>query len=93
MTTWDETKRRTNLAKHGMDLADAARFDFDSAVIDEDRDARGEQRFRGIGWIDDRLCCLVYTLRGQGTHVISLRPAEPKDRRYYEKELQRGLYR
>jgi len=92
MVTWDETKRRQNLAKHGLDLADAERFDFETAVIDEDRDVRYEQRFRAIGWVQDRLCYLIYAVRGDDIRAISLRPAERKDRRYYAEELQRRLH-
>ena len=79
-------KRKSDLAKHGVDLALAGRFDFESALVEEDRDARGEQRFRAIGWIDNRLCYLVYTERGDEMHAISLRPVTPQERRHYEKE-------
>lgn len=65
MVTWDEAKRRSNLAKHGMDLADAKHFDFEHAIIEEDRDTKGEQRFRATGWMGDRLVYLVYTDRGE----------------------------
>ena len=92
MVTWDDAKRRQNLAKHGIDLADAARFDFETAVIGDDRDARHEQRFRAIGWIDDRLCLLVYALRGDDIRAISLRPAERKEKRFYVEELQRRFH-
>lgn len=87
MVTWDEAKRRSNLAKHGVDLADADRFEFNFALVEEDRDVRGEQRFRAIGWIDDRLCYLIYTVRGDETHVISLREADKKERRRYFREV------
>ena len=88
MTTWDEAKRRENLAKHGMDLADAAEFDFETAVIEEDRDVRHETRFRAIGWIRKRLCFLVFVSREDGgTHAISLPAAARKERRRYGKEV------
>jgi uncharacterized DUF497 family protein len=83
MVTWDEAKRRRNIAKHGIDLADAEGFDFDHAIFEEDRDSRGEQRFRAIGPIGDRLFYLVYTYQGDEAHAISLREAEPKERRRY----------
>jgi uncharacterized DUF497 family protein len=45
VTTWDEAKRRRNLQKHGVDLAIAERFDFVTAVIQEDdSETYGEQR-------------------------------------------------
>ena len=89
MTTWDEGKRRSNLRKHGVDLAIAERFDFTFAVIeDDDSEAYGEQREIAIGRIDDKLYVYVYTLRGEEDHAISLREASPKERRIYAKKLQ-----
>jgi uncharacterized DUF497 family protein len=84
MPTWDEQKRRSNLVKHRVDLALVERFDFETAAIEEDRDIRHERRFRGIGFIDDRLYFLVFTYNRDGEpHAISLRPATPKERRRY----------
>lgn len=88
MTTWDEPKRRRNLAKHGVDLAIAERFDFETAVIREDDNERyGERREIAIGWIDDALYVYVYTLRGDEDHAISLRKAGRKDWNRYGKEV------
>jgi uncharacterized protein (DUF4415 family) len=68
VTTWDETKRRRNLAKHGVDLAIAERFDFHTAWIrEDDSEAYGEQREIAIGWIGDALYTYVYTLRRDET--------------------------
>jgi uncharacterized DUF497 family protein len=83
MITWAPEKRAENIRKHGIDLADAEHFDFVTAAIEEDRDAIGEQRFRAIGWIRDRLHFLAYTLRDEDTHVISLRLATKKEYRRY----------
>lgn len=30
---WDEPKRKTNLATHGLDLADAESFDWETALV------------------------------------------------------------
>jgi uncharacterized protein (DUF4415 family) len=56
MIRWTESKHNENFRKHGIDLADAERFDFVTALIEDDWESFGEQRFRAIGWIDDRLC-------------------------------------
>jgi uncharacterized DUF497 family protein len=87
MITWDEAKRRRNIAKHGLDLADAARFDWEHAVYEEDRDIRHEQRFRVMGWLDGRLCFLVCTIEGDEIHAISLREADKAEERRYFKEV------
>lgn len=88
MATWDEPKRRENLRKHGLDLAEAEHFELDTALVEEDRDMRREARFRAIGWLHGRLCFLVFTFQEDDeVHAISLRPATPKERRrYYEEE-------
>jgi len=87
MTTWDETKRRSNLAKHGVDLALADHFDFENARYEEDWEREGEHRFRAIGWIGRRLYFLVYTVRNDEAHAISLRLADKKEKRRYFKTL------
>lgn len=83
MITWDEAKRALNLSKHGVDLARALDFEFETALVDEDRDVTGEQRFRAIGFIGNGLFFLAYTERGGAIRVISLRPATSKERRRY----------
>ena len=84
MTTWDEAKRRRNFQKHGVDLAIAERFDFVTAIIQEDdSETYGEQRQIAIGRIEDALYVYVYTLRGEEDHAISLRKATPRERRRY----------
>lgn len=90
MTAWDEAKRAKNLAKHGVDLALARLFEHEAALVDEDRSqAYGEQRFRAIGPISDRLFVYVYTMSadGEGDHAISLRCAEPKEARFYARNI------
>ena len=53
---WDEAKRRANLAKHGVDFADAAEFDWNGAYfgIDDSVDYREERSF-ALGWFKNRL--------------------------------------
>lgn len=83
---WDEKKRAANLRKHRMDLADAALFEFDTALVEEDLDAIGEQRFRAIGWIADRLCFLAFAEAGDDTRLISLRATTTRERRRYHEQ-------
>ena len=65
--TWNDRKRAANLAKHGVDLAAAERFDFGSALLEDDFGSEpGERRFRAIGWLDGWLHLLVFTLDGAG---------------------------
>jgi uncharacterized DUF497 family protein len=84
MTTWDEKKRKSNLAKHGVDLALAVDFDWHEAVIEEDNsEAYGEQREIATGWIGTALYVYIYTIRDDDDHAISLRKATPKEHRGY----------
>ena len=86
MTTWDEQKRRSNLTKHGVDLALAVDFDWHAAVIEEDdSEAYGEQREKAIGRIGPILYVYIYTIRDDDDHAISLRKATPKEHRRYSR--------
>ena len=90
MTTWHPPKRRENARKHGVDLAIASGFEWDAALVEEDTtEIYGEQRFRAIGPIGDQLYVYVYTLDIDGVedHAISLRRAEPKERKHYVRNI------
>ncbi len=84
---WDEAKRATNLAKHGVDFADAVGVFYDEcALTREDADAEGEQRFvtLGMGFVG-RLLVVVYTERKSDTiRIISARKASRGEREAYE---------
>lgn len=84
---FDPGKRRENIAKHGIDLAIAVGFEFDTAIVDEDRDSTSEQRFRAIGWIGSGLFFFVYAMRGDDVRAISLRLVTKQERRRYEQDL------
>ena len=80
MWHWDEDKRQTNLAKHGVDFAVVDQFDWLSAVIRvDDRFDYGEIRLRAEGLIAGRLDALVYTERGLIKRIINLRKANKRE--------------
>ncbi|HYE48083.1 MAG TPA: BrnT family toxin [Azospirillaceae bacterium] len=82
---WDDGKRRANLAKHGIDFTAAEEFDWDAALVrPDDRLDYGEDRFIALGPIGTRLHVLVFTVRGRVVHVISLRKANARERRFYD---------
>jgi uncharacterized DUF497 family protein len=66
-------------------------FDWSSAFVDSDeRFEYGEERWFAIGMIGSRLHALTFAIRGDRIRVISLRTAEPKERRlYHEQSRQR----
>lgn len=87
---YDPAKDDANLAKHGVSLAAAAAFDWDTALErEDDRFDYGEDRFVAIGRIDGRLHVMVFT-QGAGDdaiRVISLRPAEKHEMRFYHGQV------
>ncbi|HTW71328.1 MAG TPA: BrnT family toxin [Acetobacteraceae bacterium] len=84
---WDETKRRSNLAKHGVDFAQVSDFNWPLAVIQEDRRRNyGERRWNAVGTIGERVHTLVYTERIGRVRVISLRKSKKQEVDFYENQ-------
>jgi uncharacterized DUF497 family protein len=84
---WDEPKRRSNIATHGLDLADADAFDWESALVVPGHPAKdGRPRFRAIGWLGRALVTIVFSpLGAEAVSVISLRRASRAERKLHEK--------
>jgi len=81
---FDPAKDAINIAKHGMSLADAARLEWDSAVISMDlREDYGEDRQIAWGFIDPNLCVMVFVETDEACRVISLRKATNQEKTKY----------
>ncbi len=81
---WDETKRQSNLRKHGVDFREVVHFQWDSAMVGEDRsEDYGEARYRALGFIHNHLMMMVFTTRDECVRVISLRKATSQEKRSY----------
>lgn len=77
MIVWDEPKRQTNLAKHGLDFADLDEEFFLSSVVIPAKDGR----HMAIGRLADGTIAVVFAALGtEGVSVISMRPASQKER-------------
>lgn len=78
--TFDPAKDATNRAKHGLSLADASRIEWDTVWVrlDGRRNYR-EPRMIGLGYIGARMHCVVFTDRGDGRRIISLRKANARE--------------
>ena len=75
--TWTETKRRINLAKHGLDFADAKKVFTGPMVLFEDqRTDYGEQRMIGIGLLGELVVLIAQVESDVTIHVISMRKAD-----------------
>jgi uncharacterized protein len=84
---FDPDKDRLNLAKHGLSLGEARRFDWDNALVVEDAGERyGEQRFRALGFIGGGLHMMAFTMRGEMVRVISLRKATRSEWKRWSQE-------
>ncbi len=82
MYEWDESKRQTNWAKHGVDFAAMDAFAWDTALIDLDEE-RGEPRWIAIGFIGPVLYFVAFTERGDNIRIISLHKATRREARNY----------
>ena len=86
MYEWDETKRQTNLKKHGYDFADADLVyeNPDKLTLSEVR--RGEPRLQDVAVVKvfGVILSLVYVVRGYNIRIISFRKASRKERHAYD---------
>jgi len=86
---WDERKSRSNLAKHHVSFAFAARVFDDPRVMSLPDDHASEERWLSIGLVNGVLILVVvHTLEEQGheeiIRIISARKATPRERKAYE---------
>jgi uncharacterized protein len=77
---WDELKRVTNLAKHGLDFADLDPDFFAAAMVSP---AKKMDRFVAVGEYDSGIIVTVVfrPLGAEAISVISMRPASRKERK------------
>jgi uncharacterized DUF497 family protein len=81
---WDPAKRAANLAKHGLDFADVAEFDWLNAIIRvDDRKDYGEIRFRAWAMFRGRMHSVAFTRVGGAVRIISFRKSNKTEIRHY----------
>ena len=87
VSDFDPKKDGANLRKHGVSLSEGDGVLYDPlALTVEDESAEGEQRFVTVGLnVFGSLMVVVHTPRGAEARIISVRKAEPRERRSYEK--------
>ncbi len=78
---WDDDKNNACLARRGFDFAYAVRVFFDPhrIVVQDRRWDYGEDRYRALGMIEERVYVVVYTVRGSAIRIISARKANAKE--------------
>ena len=85
---WDDAKNRSNLAKHGLDFADAQLvFSGPCATFVDNRFDYGEERFVTLGLLAGRLITVAHAPRGEATRIISMRKANRREQEIYQKRL------
>lgn len=91
MNTWDETKRAKTLAERGLDFSDAEQVFSEPRrfTLPDERREYGEPRFITYGWLRGRVVVVVWTPRGTGRRIISMRKANDREIRKLEGRMDR----
>lgn len=88
MFSWDENKRRLNLAKHGVDFRDVARiFEGPLVTVEDTREDYGERRYAALGLLEGHVVSVVYTERGDRIRLISMRKALKHETRLFFSQI------
>ena len=84
---WDETKRTSNIKKHGLDFLDVLHVFDGPCLLATANTVGGESRSLAIGMLDDVCVVIIFTLRGTTLRVISMRKARRNERKQYDEEI------
>ncbi len=85
---WDDTKRESNIKKHGIDFIDAPMiFDSYTLTVEDDRYDYGEVRFITFGILEGRVVVVVHTENEDLIRIISIRKATKYEEKGYFSEI------
>jgi uncharacterized DUF497 family protein len=76
---WDESKRDSNLIKHGVDFLLAVMLFDGRSVVTAPSRRRAEERYMTTGVIAGRFFTAVWTWRGDAVRLISVRRARNEE--------------
>lgn len=83
---FDPAKDVLNQRRHGISLAAAGLLDWSATQVSVDvRNDYCETRYTAYGPLGDRLYCLAFTMRGDAVRAISLRKANSREVKRYDK--------
>jgi uncharacterized DUF497 family protein len=92
--TFDPAKRDWTLRVRGLDFAEAADvFAGPTADAADGRRDYGEVRMITAGLLRGRMVIVVWTPRGNGRHVISMRKANDREQAQYEGKISQSRQR
>jgi uncharacterized DUF497 family protein len=81
---WDDTKRKSNIKKHGIDFINVQMiFAGYTLTIEDDRYDYGEERFATFGILDGRVVVVVHTETENLMRIISIRKATKYEEKAY----------
>ena len=82
---WDESKRQTNIQKHGIDFVDAIRiFEGYTVTVEDSRYGYNESRFWTMGLLGTTLIFIVHTYIHEKTiRLISARKATKHEQKQF----------
>ena len=86
---WDQAKNTSNVAKHGLDFADAEQVLAGPCVsFIDDRFDCGEKRLITLGVLDERIVVIAHAPRGDDiTRIISMRKANRREKKIYQERF------
>jgi uncharacterized DUF497 family protein len=85
---WDETKRRSNIRRHGIDFVDAEEvFAGETITFLDDRYDYGETRFLTFGLLWGEVVAIVHIETDKVIRVISVRRASKDEEETFFTEL------
>lgn len=85
---WDESKRISNLRKHGIDFLDIPPiFDGFILTVEDARFDYGEERFVTFGLLQGRVVAVVHTESEDYIRIISARKATKYEQQTYFEQI------
>ena len=85
---FDLKKSNKNLEERDLPFDLAKNFEWESALyIEDDRKDYPEKRFIALGFLNNRLHVICFTLIKDGVRIISFRKANAREVKRYEKEI------
>ena len=90
---WDARKNEINIAKHGIDFAEAPRlFSAPMQTALDTRQDYGEDRWVGLGILGSRVVAVAFTEPDEETiRIISIRRAQPQEQKHDERYIRQLL--
>ena len=88
--SWDEAKRQRTLAERRLDFAEAEAeqvFAGLRVTLPDDRRDYGEPRLITAGYLRGRFVVVIWTPRGEGRHIMSMRHGHADEQAYYREQM------